>query len=258
MQNINLRVDRSFMYPPEAYMSTMRKEDPLRGLHYPKEVHELIAKVQRWFSQSEWYEERNIPWRTGILLHGPGGTGKSSLAVALAKTLKVPLMQFFMNTLKDLEFIREWESMPGPCVVALEDFDSVFHGREPATIHKSLSFEVVLNMISGIAAKRGIVLVVTTNELQHIDPAMGRLDANGRPTRPGRIDHILHMGFTTEEQRYCIAGDVLRGLDKELIERLVRNGADTTAGQFQNDCVQAALIVKRDLDHEGSADRDQC
>jgi hypothetical protein len=234
-------VDRSFMYAPERYMPTQRKADPLRGLFFPPEVHALLSSLKQWHTRQDWYQQHGIPWRTGALLHGPGGTGKSSLARVVAETLGLPLYQFYLNTLTDREFVREWDELSTPCVVALEDFDTVFHGREPVTVHKSLSFECVLNQISGISAINGVLLIVTTNRLEHIDPALGQLDSKGRPTRPGRIDHILHMGATTPGQRADIARFVLGGWADDLIPGLLADGSGAMAAQFQSMCVQAAL-----------------
>lgn len=129
-----------------------------------------------------------------------------------------------------------------PCVVALEDFDTVFHGRTSVTAHKSLSFECVLNQISGISSMNGVLVVVTTNNLEQIDPALGRLDEQGRPTRPGRIDRILYMGPTTTSQRESIAEYTLDFLTEQEREALVMSTVGTTAAQFQAICIEKALV----------------
>lgn len=237
----NVRVDKSFMYEKSRYLRDMKKRDPMRGLFYPQSALDMLEGLRRWYRKRDWYQERGIPWRTGVLMWGPGGTGKSSMAKVVAETLGLPLYQFYLNTFTDRDFVRKWSEMDTPCVVALEDFDTVFHGREPATEHKSLSFEVVLNQISGISSLSGVLLMVTTNHIDHIDAALGRIDDNGRPTRPGRIDHILHMGTTTEGQRQSIADYTLADIAPEIIDQLVLENGDTTAAQFQSLCIQAAM-----------------
>lgn len=146
--------------------------------------------------------------------------------------------------------------MTTPCVVAFEDFDTVFHGREPVTVHKSLSFECVLNKISGISSTNGVLLMVNTNHIEHIDPALGQLDANGRPTRPGRIDYILELKYTSEKVRSQIAEFVLGGWAADLVEEVCAVGrtADFTAAQFQSLCIQAALKRKAETNPAGKQD----
>lgn len=235
------QVDASFRYARDMYIKNVSNRNPLRGLFYPEDVIQLLADLQRWYDRRSWYQERGIPWRTGVLLHGPGGTGKSSLSKAVAQMLGVPLYQYSLNTFSDAEFVSEWSEMTVPCVVALEDFDTVFHGRESTTVHKSLSFECVLNQISGISAVNGVLLIVTTNNLHHIDAALGQMDESGRPTRPGRIDRILHMGNTTEEQRRQIAKYTLDFADANIVDMLVQEYENTTAAQFQSACIEYAL-----------------
>jgi hypothetical protein len=241
--------DESFMYPRTRYISNKKQRNPFQGLFYEDDALKLVEDLKQWFTRENWYKEHGIPWRTGVLLHGPGGTGKSSMARAIAETLGVPLYQYYLSTFTDREFVNEWDGMSAPCVVALEDFDNVFHGRDPATEHKSLSFDCVLNQISGIGSLNGVLLIVTTNRLELIDPAMGRLDEHGRPTRPGRIDHVLHLGECSDKVRRQIADYTLDGWADDLKGDLVAGGANTTPAQFQRICIDAALrrlsVVKR-------------
>lgn len=236
----DVSIDDSFAFSRDEFDFRNNKAAAFQGLAFDSDIDELMLDIQDWMDKRDWYQEHSIPHRMGIQLIGPGGTGKSSLVKATAQQLRIPLYQYHLNTLTDVEFMQEWDQMETPCVVALEDFDTVFHGREPVTIHKSLSFECVLNSISGISAHQGILLFVTSNEPDKIDPAMGQIDENGRPTRPGRIDRIIYMGHTSEAQRRKIATMVLDWAPA-LIEPLVRRGENTTAAQFQSMCITAAL-----------------
>jgi hypothetical protein len=255
--SIDTRVDKSFMYATHRYIKNQQGRDPLRGLFFDQPVHDMIENLKLWFKRRDWYEERGIPWRTGVLSFGPGGTGKSSLARAIAEILGIPLYQYYLNTLTDREFMREWDGMASPCVVAFEDFDTVFHGRDPVTVHKSLSFECVLNKISGISSKNGVLLMVNTNHIEHVDPALGRLDSHGRPTRPGRIDHIIELGFISEEVRRQIAEYVLGGWAQDLAEKVIAIGrtSDFTAAQFQSLCIQEALVRTKEIHASSPTDR---
>lgn len=241
-------LDTSFMYPKSEYTRTGRV-DPFRGLFFTDTALKEVKDARTWMKMGKWYADRSIPWRRGLMLYGPPGSGKSSFTKSLAESLGIPIYLFFLNTLSDQEFIREWGSMQSPCIALLEDFDNVFHGREPQTEHKSLTFDCVLNQISGVASANGVYLVVTTNDISKIDPAMGvsKEGSGGISTRPGRVDRVLYMGEAPTEQREKIAKHILKDWP-ECINSVVTKTNGMTPAQVQEVCTQIAYEKLSDLD----------
>lgn len=47
----------------------------------------LLADCREFLAAEGWYARRGIPWRRGYLLHGPPGSGKTSLVTGLAGAL---------------------------------------------------------------------------------------------------------------------------------------------------------------------------
>lgn len=226
-------------------------QDPFEPLYYSDTVLQVVDDCQQWLDSASWYLKRSIPWRRGVLLHGPGGTGKSSLALATARKLKLPVYQFFLATLSDQEFINEWSNMGTPCVVLFEDFDNVFVGRESQTIHKSLTFDCILNMLSGVSSVNGILLFITTNHIEKLDPALGvssEAQNSGEDvvisTRPGRIDQVVYLGMASRECRVHIASRCLSDWPED-IEKVVSDHPNVSPTQFQEQCVTHALHRKR-------------
>lgn len=234
-------IDKSFMYEESMFEQFQEDADPLKGLYYDEAALKHLEDAKFWKSQEKWYIERSIPWRRGSLFYGPGGTGKSSLAKATAKVLNVPLYSFMLSTMSDHEFVDMWQnSLSRPCVVLFEDFDTVFNGRESLTAHKTLTFDCVLNQISGVNTIDGIYLIVTTNKLESIDPAMGVVTEHGSiSSRPGRIDNVLYLGEASESVRRGIATHILRDWP-DAVETLVAEGKGYVAAQFQELCVNYA------------------
>jgi hypothetical protein len=233
-------LDTSFVFDRSVYTHT-NTSDPFKGLFYGAEALKEVENAHKWMGMGTWYAERSIPHRRGLAIHGPGGTGKSSYVKALAESLGIPVYQYFLNTLSDQEFIREWNRMTTPCIALLEDFDNVFHGREPQTEHKALTFDAVLNTISGVSSLNGVFLVVTTNHLEHVDPAMGvsQEGDGGMSTRPGRIDRVLYMGAADEDQRRRIITHILRDWPETIDDVVAKTGGMTPA-QVQETCTQLA------------------
>jgi len=153
-----------------------------------------IAKVlddMRWFyGASDWYAERGVPWRRGYLLYGPPGTGKSSLIRALASELSLDIASLDIGraTLTDDDLREAMISAPKGSLIAIEDVDAVFTGREGGQKHAGVSFSGLLNAIDGVAAQEGRALVMTTNHKARLDPAL---------IRPGRADVHTELGLVS-------------------------------------------------------------
>jgi mitochondrial chaperone BCS1 len=172
----------------------------------------------------KWYSNRGIPYRRGYLLHGPPGTGKTSLCFALAGVLQLRIYVANLNSKNMTEDTLStlFRDLPPRCIVLLEDIDSAglaltrkeqpqeVESKEkeeeksteastvlvrPAgpegpdkgqntAVNKGISLSGFLNIIDGVASSEGRILVMTTNHMERLDAAL---------LRPGRVDLIVHF-----------------------------------------------------------------
>ena len=220
--------------------------NPLERISVSPEIQEAIDEVKRWFNSRQWYKDRKIPWRRGLLLTGKPGTGKSSLAKAMAQDLEIPIYLMDIATMDNQEFYKSWKQALSntPAMVVIEDIDSVFNKRVNIVAEKSqgLSFDCLLNTISGVEASDGILLVITTNHLDKLDEALG-VSVDGSPvsTRPGRIDRVIHMGTLDHDGRVKMATRIMSGCNPSLVDNMVLAGVNDTGAQFEDRCAQEAL-----------------
>lgn len=220
-------------------------KDPLARMALTSEVGSVIQRVQRWYDSKEWYASKEIPWRFGLLFHGKPGTGKSSLTKALAQKLNIPIVVLDISTMDNQEFHAGYQQALGmtPCVVLLEDIDAVFEGRENIAAEKGqgLTFDCLLNTTSGVEASDGVLLVVTTNNLDKVDPALGQPQPGSQATRPGRIDRVVELPILDAAGRHKIATRILEGCHWSWIPHVEEAGVGDTGAQFEDRCATLAL-----------------
>jgi hypothetical protein len=240
--SVNQDIDESFLFEKGRYINE-ESFDPFKNAFFDPEILEYVNRIVHWYESKQWYEKRNLPWRKGILFHGPGGTGKSTLAKCIAQILGIPLVRFHLDTMSNNEFVRYWNICPKPCVILFEDFDNVFDKRTPLTEHKLLTFDTVLNQISGVSTTNGVILVITTNHIDKIDEAMGVESAiKGQSTRAGRIDYVVYVGAMKAPERRKLISHILRDWP-EVIEDCVEESDGMTAAQVENYCINKAYDI---------------
>ena len=157
----------------------------------------LIEDVHIFLRSKEWYAKMNIPYRRGYLLHGPPGCGKTSFCHALASKLQLDicLLDLSDSNLNDSSLTGLIRNAPLRSLVILEDVDSVYIKRDVKSDenvrHSNVSFSGLLNAIDGISAQEGRILIMTTNHMEKLDPAL---------VRPGRCDVKITFCNASHEQ----------------------------------------------------------
>ena len=245
-----LDIGRRVNYTAEDYrqLTTFTKKDVslMDNLYLTKQMNQVKDKLQRWFDNKDWFIDRSIQWKRGILLHGEPGTGKTSFISALAEHFRVPMYIFDLSTFTNDDLEKWWKKIRAstPCFVVFEDFDSVFDGRknvhsEGAIMNKPVSFDCILNTLDGAVKYDGIVTFVTTNNMEKIDRAIG----GGGYTRPGRIDYVFEMNGIDTGGKKFIAEKIFHDMDNK--DELVFNALEAenviTPAQFKEHCINAAL-----------------
>lgn len=158
----------------------------------------LMADLREFLASGPWYLERGLPYRRGYLLHGPPGTGKSSLVQGIASELdySICLLSLADGSLTDDRLNHLLNALPSRSILLLEDVDAAaIQGRWTADstsanqIANRVTLSGLLNALDGVAAAEERIIFLTTNHPERLDPAL---------VRPGRIDMILKIGLAEE------------------------------------------------------------
>jgi len=179
---------------------------------------EIMAEIDFFLKEKEWYSKRGLCDSLGILGYGAPGCGKTSFIKAMLKLTGRHAVVFSVNRHTNLETIERLMRTDTICdfplpqdkrIYVLEDVDAMGDvvtkrteekvtqsgdetkkgDLDSAMLLKLLSsglsrksenhLSFLLNLLDGVIESPGRILVMTTNHLEKLDPAL---------IRPGRID----------------------------------------------------------------------
>lgn len=180
----------------------------------------IVGDISAFLSRGQWYARRGIPYRRGYLLHGSPGSGKTSMVQALAgeMDLNICLLNLGERGLTDDRLTHLLSKAPERSILLLEDIDAAFPsrtaqderdgdnstsrtsgssavggGNRPSGPEReyqtSVTFSGLLNALDGVASGESRIVVMTTNHVERLDPAL---------IRPGRVDLIEELGDADE------------------------------------------------------------
>lgn len=157
---------------------------PMDTLFFDDGIKDRIKKhLDNWLSNESIYAERGLIYKTGILLYGTPGTGKSSLASAIANYLHCGLITIDCTTFQYLNTAEVAESINADgdrYVVLLDEIDSIFGNREEETDDdKNKRISKLLSFLDSPNSPNNVVFVATTNYIDRLDKAVlrkGRFD----------------------------------------------------------------------------------
>ena len=185
-----------------------RRDRPLESIILPPYQREALIKDMRQFLASEqWYADRGVPYRRGYLFHGEPGTGKTSLVHAIASHFNMSVSALNIGSINGDSSLQDafW-SASKKSILLIEDIDAAQKKRPsnakrktknrnpvpenaatpdaPEAEEERVTLSCLLNLIDGMMAPEGQILVMTTNDIDLIDPAL---------LRPGRADYTMEF-----------------------------------------------------------------
>jgi SpoVK/Ycf46/Vps4 family AAA+-type ATPase len=155
---------------------------------------QLIDDIKQFITMEKYYAEKGLPYKRGYILHGPPGTGKTSIVKAIAKNYGIPIfivdlavVRGNMNLNKIMGEINTLSAFKKYHIVLFEDIDrsDLFTGRG---YYDSITEDCFLNILDGIDENKGRITFLTSNNLDLIKKTKGLL-------RPGRIDAQIMVSY---------------------------------------------------------------
>ena len=201
----------------------------LRNL-FGEHVRLIEKRIDKFVNNKIWYEEKGVPYSLGFILQGPPGCGKTSMIKAIANDTNRHIINISLkdettvNYLNKLFFDNQLPMTDGTIRIpvserlyVIEDADCLtdvllsreFVEEKDDDDEKNLSYEQkmaqklmeanrepvitlshILNILDGVLETPGRIIIMTTNHIEQLDPAL---------KRPGRFDLVIEFKRSTKE-----------------------------------------------------------
>lgn len=174
--------------------SSIREEKKHVSLNLLQPVEKDIAS---FLKSKHVYDELQIPYRRGYLLHGPPGNGKTSLVRDLVSKHLNDTYVIFTNTVPKDQILQALNNTPGNKIVIFEELVN----------KRSLDMNDFLTFMDGELSLNDCITIATTNYVQDLKENVAN--------RPSRFDLVVKVDNPKAEDAVKIAE---RYLDR-IIER---------------------------------------
>lgn len=173
---------RESLYITYAQMSP-RNLDTLYFSNDEKEM--VVEHINRFNNHKAFYESRQILYKTGILLYGDPGTGKSSFVKALATKYERSIINIDIANLQAIDLTSLAQSImvddKKNYIVLFEDIDTLFLNRTDSDIQASERAVInkLLQFLDSNSSPTNVIFIATTNHIERLDAALlreGRFD----------------------------------------------------------------------------------
>jgi AAA+ superfamily predicted ATPase len=166
------------------------------------ELETIVHHIDRYNNSIDFYKSKQLPYKTGILLFGMPGTGKSSIVKSLATKYNRNIVQINVSNISKINF-GELTTMINnditeQYIVLFEDIDTLYLNRESTNPGEDSNnvIQDLLQFLDSSVSPKNVIFVATTNHIERLDSAI---------IRDGRFDlHVNVKGITVKDiKKFC-------------------------------------------------------
>merc|ERR1712118_40994 len=218
-----------------------------------KQIMEIKEAVELPLTHPELYEDIGIKPPKGVILYGEPGTGKTLLAKAVANStsatfLRVVGSELIQKYLGDgPKLVRELFRVAeehAPTIVFIDEIDSVGTKRYDSNSGGEREIQrtmlELLNQLDGFDARTDVKVILATNKIESLDPAL---------IRPGRIDRKIEFPAPDQKTRrhiFQIHTSKMNLADDVNLEEFVMSKDELSGADIKAMCTESGLLALRE------------
>jgi transitional endoplasmic reticulum ATPase len=170
------------------------------SLILPAKIKSQLRQLQAVIEDPESARRFGVDPPTGLLLAGPPGTGKTSVAKVLAAQARCSfypisgadvISKWVGESERKIRQLFERARENRPSIVFIDEIDAIAGTRGNVEVHDSHVNQLLAEM-DGVAGQRGIFIIGATNRPDQLDPAL---------LRGGRLSRTIVLGLPDRDAR---------------------------------------------------------
>merc|ERR1712226_1478995 len=218
-----------------------------------QQIKEIKEVIELPIKHPEIFESLGIAQPKGVLLYGPPGTGKMLLARAVAHHTECCFIRVSGSELvqkyigEGSRMVRELFVMArehAPSIIFMDEIDSIgssrVEGSQGGDSEVQRTMLELLNQLDGFEATQNIKVLMATNRIDILDPAL---------LRPGRIDRKIEFPNPNETARLDILKihsrkmNLTRGIN---LRKIATAMPGATGAEVKGVCTEAGMYALRE------------
>ena len=217
------------------------------------QIQEIKESVELPLTHPELYEEVGVKPPKGVILYGAPGTGKTLLAKAVANSTAATFLRVVGSELiqkysgEGPKLVRELFRVANenaPSIVFIDEIDAI--GTKRYASHSGGEKEIqrtmleLLNQLDGFDARADVKVILATNRIETLDPAL---------IRPGRIDRKIEFpvpDIKTKRRIFQIHTGKMSLADDVMLEEFVMAKDELSGADIKAICSEAGLLALRE------------
>ncbi|CAI0393911.1 unnamed protein product [Linum tenue] len=200
------------------------------------QIQEIKEAVELPLTHPELYEDIGIKPPKGVILYGEPGTGKTLLAKAVANSTSATFLRVVGSELIQNDL--------SPSIVFIDEIDAVGTKRYDANSGGEREIQrtmlELLNQLDGFDSRADVKVILATNRIESLDPAL---------LRPGRIDRKIEFplpDIKTRRRIFLIHTSRMTLADDVNLEEFVMTKDEFSGADIKAICTEAGLLALRE------------